>query len=177
MLLIRWLNTKTKLKMLVEENFKKYAEEFAKEMIPKLREVAKGFAPTIGYEIEEKANTINLKIYGDEHILTLVYGRGPTKNTGRTGASTLRANILEWVKKHNISANIEGSKTFSDQSLAYAIASKIHSSGTKLYRDIQAGQQPVNMFDEILNETRLKEFEAKVTNDTFYLLLYEIEKK
>lgn len=163
--------------MQVEENFKKYAEEFAKEMIPKLRAVSKGFAPTIGYEMEEKASTINLRIFGDEHILTLVYGRGPTKNSGNRGRSTLRANILDWVKRHGITSKITGNKTISDQSLAYAIASKIHSSGTLLYREIRAGKQPVNIFDEILSKEKIRQFEDKVVDETFSLLLYEIEKK
>ena len=149
-------------------------EEFAKEIIPTLKSLSKGFAPSIEYKINDVPEGVQLQIFGHQHILTLIYGRGATKNTSG-GTPPLKDLILMWVKKHNVVFTDLKGERMKDEVTAFLITRKVHREGTVLYREIQNGKQPVNIFDEVLNEKRIEKLLNNIKDDYFSLISYSID--
>lgn len=81
------------------------------------------------------------KIFAPDYIWTLEHGRGPTKNN-TPSTPTLREAILEWIKIRGIVPKIKAKNPRKNsysveklqESLSWAIATKIHNEGNRLYR-------------------------------------------
>ena len=163
------MSTKTR------QEVNKILNDFAINALQQLQPIAKGFAPSLAYEISEQENSTELKITGHRYILTLIYGRGPTKEGATKGNPTLRETILEWVRKHSITMQDEKSgKALKDEVVAFLIAKKIHREGTLLYRNIQKGQKPINIFDDVIGRDKIDKLKKDITTDFISLISYKI---
>lgn len=123
-------------------------EQFAKDIVPELQSVSKGFAPSISYEVTDTSLTITASPY----IRVLIDGRAPTRDGAPRGNPTLQQAILGWINRHNITgrANKQGVVPTPEQ-LSWAISKSIHRYGTRLYQ--QGGGN--NIYDTIITNTRI----------------------
>lgn len=125
-------------------------QQFADRIVPELKAVAKGFAPSIEAVVDDTSMTI----YASPYIMTLVHGRGPTKASGwSSGPKTLQQVILAWIEKHSIQprASKDGRIPTAEQ-LSWMISKTIHRDGTLLYR--RGGGN--NVFDTIITSNRME---------------------
>jgi hypothetical protein len=131
---------------------KEILEQFAKDILPELQGVSKGFAPSISYEVGEDF----LLITASPYIRVLIDGRAPTREGAKKGSPTLQEAILSWIERHSITprANKDG-KIPTQEQLSWMISKSIHKYGTKLYQDIQNGATPNNIFDTIITTERI----------------------
>ena len=131
---------------------KEILEQFAKDILPELQGVSKGFAPSISYEVGEDF----LLITASPYIRVLIDGRAPTRAGAKKGSPTLQEAILSWIERHSITprANKDG-KIPTQEQLSWMISKSIHKYGTKLYQDIQNGATPNNIFDTIITTERI----------------------
>lgn len=127
---------------------KEILEQFAKDIVPELQAVSKGFAPSISYEVGEDF----LIITASPYIRVLIDGRRPTRPGAPKGSPTLQQAILAWINRHSIvgRANKQGVVPTAEQ-LSWAISKSIHLYGTKLYQ--QGGGN--NIFDTIITTQRI----------------------
>lgn len=112
-----------------------------------VKSVSKGFAPTVELEVSDKS----FEIKASQYIGTLIHGRKPTRGGASKGSPTLREMIYAWIKRHNITPR---EPNMTQEALSYAMSNSIHRFGTKLYQ--QGGG--ANVFDQVLNEGRIKAF-------------------
>ena len=127
---------------------KEILEQFAKEILPELQGVSKGFAPSISYEVGDDF----LLITASPYIRVLIDGRAPTREGAKKGSPTLQEAILSWIERHSITprANKDG-KIPTQEQLSWMISKSIHKYGTKLYQ--QGGGN--NIFDTIITTERI----------------------
>lgn len=128
---------------------KEILSQFAKDIIPELQAVSKGFAPTITYDVTETT----LEITASPYIRVLIDGRRPTREGASKGNPTLQQAILSWINRHSIKGrvNSKGIAPTAEQ-LSWAISKSIHMHGTKLYQ--QGGGN--NIFDTIITSSRIE---------------------
>lgn len=122
-------------------------KQFGESLLIDVKSVSKGFAPTVELDVSEKS----FEIKASPYIGTLIHGRKPTKVGASKGSPTLREMIYDWIKKHNITPR---EPNMTQEALSYAMSNSIHRYGTKLYQ--QGGG--ANIFDQVLNEGRIKAF-------------------
>lgn len=77
---------------------------------------------TLNYEVENGV----LKVYANQYIGALIFGRKPTTNSGN---GVLKVKIRQWIDDKGIVPKDNISK----DSLAFLITRKIHRDGTALY--------------------------------------------
>lgn len=128
------------------DSYRDILKQFGEDLLTDVKAVSKGFAPTVELNVSDKS----FEIKASPYIGVLIHGRKPTKSR-TAGTPTLREVIYDWVKRHNITPN---EKNMTQEALSYAIANSIHKYGTKLYQ--QGGG--ANIFDQVLNEGRIKAF-------------------
>lgn len=123
-------------------------EQFAKDIVPELQSVSKGFAPSISYEVSDTSLTITASPY----IRVLIDGRAPTRNGAPRGNPTLQEAILGWINRHSITprAGKNGVVPTVEQ-LSWMISKSIHLYGTRLYQ--QGGGN--NIYDTIITNSRI----------------------
>lgn len=128
---------------------KEILSQFAKDIIPELQAVSKGFAPTITYDVTETT----LGITASPYIRVLIDGRRPTREGASKGNPTLQQVILSWINRHSIKGrvNSKGIAPTAEQ-LSWAISKSIHMHGTRLYQ--QGGGN--NIFDTIITSSRIE---------------------
>jgi hypothetical protein len=137
----------------MSETNREIFEQFAKQIVPELQAVSKGFAPSISYEVTDNS----LIITASPYIRVLIDGRAPTRSGAKRGNPTLQEAILAWINRHSITprANKDG-KVPTQEQLSWMISKSIHKYGTKLYQDIQNGAPPNNIFDTIITVDRIE---------------------
>jgi hypothetical protein len=127
---------------------KEILEQFAKDIVPELQAVSKGFAPSISYEVGDDY----LIITASPYIRVLIDGRAPTREGAPKGSPTLQEAILAWIKRHSIVGRVgKDGKIPTDEQLSWAISKSIHLRGTRLYQ--QGGGN--NIFDSIITSERI----------------------
>jgi hypothetical protein len=133
----------------MSETNREIFEQFAKQIVPELQAVSKGFAPSISYEVTENS----LIITASPYIRVLIDGRAPTRSGAKRGNPTLQELILAWINRHSITprANKDGKVPTTEQ-LSWMISKSIHKYGTKLYQ--QGGGN--NIFDTIITVDRIE---------------------
>jgi hypothetical protein len=132
-------------------------DQFAKQIVPELMKVSKGFAPSISYTVSDNV----LEITASPYIRVLIDGRAPTRNGAPRGNPTLQQVILSWINRHSITAraNKQG-KIPTPEQLSWAISKSIHLYGTKLYQ--QGGGN--NIYDNIITNARIENLLNLLTN-------------
>jgi len=132
-------------------------DQFAKQIVPELMKVSKGFAPSISYTVSDNS----LEITASPYIRVLIDGRGPTRPGASRGNPTLQQTILSWINRHSITAraNNQG-KIPTPEQLSWAISKSIHLRGTKLYQ--QGGGN--NIYDNIITNARIENLLNLLTN-------------
>jgi hypothetical protein len=132
-------------------------DQFAKEIVPELMKVSKGFAPSISYTVSDNV----LEITASPYIRVLIDGRAPTRAGAKRGNPTLQQTILSWINRHSITAraNKQG-KIPTPEQLSWAISKSIHLRGTKLYQ--QGGGN--NIYDNIITNARIENLLNLLTN-------------
>jgi len=132
-------------------------DQFAKQIVPELMKVSKGFAPSISYTVSDNV----LEITASPYIRVLIDGRGPTRAGAKRGNPTLQQTILSWINRHSITAraNKQG-KIPTPEQLSWAISKSIHLRGTKLYQ--QGGGN--NIYDNIITNARIENLLNLLTN-------------
>lgn len=128
-------------------------KQFGEDLLIEVKAVSKGFAPTVELDVSEKS----FEIKASPYIGVLIHGRKPTKSRS-AGSPTLRELIYNWIKKHDITPK---EKNMTQEALSYAISKSIHMYGTRLYQ--QGGG--ANIFDQVLNEGRIKAFTTIVADN------------
>jgi hypothetical protein len=133
----------------MSETNREIFEQFAKQIVPELQAVSKGFAPSISYEVTDNS----LIITASPYIRVLIDGRAPTRSGAKRGNPTLQELILAWINRHSITprANKDG-KVPTQEQLSWMISKSIHKYGTKLYQ--QGGGN--NIFDTIITVDRIE---------------------
>lgn len=127
-----------------------FGEQLMKEMQAVVPKVTGKTAESIEYVPTERG----FDIVADEHIVTLIDGRGPTKN-GRGEGPTLREKILSWITAKRIVAKpMQNGKVPTAEQLSWMISSKIHKEGNKLFRSGGGN----DIFDTIITESRIDAF-------------------
>lgn len=131
--------------------------QFAKEIVPELQAVSKGFAPSISYTVTDNS----LEITASPYIRVLIDGRAPTRQGAPKGNPTLQQAILSWINRHSITAraNSQG-KIPTPEQLSWMISKSIHLHGTRLYQ--QGGGN--NIFDTIITQSRIDNLLNLLTN-------------
>lgn len=152
----------------------KTLNDFAINAIDQLKPVVKGFAPSLSYELINDDNLTELKIYGHQYILTLIYGRAPTKSGASKGNPSLKEVILDWVRRHSITFKDAKGGNLKDEVVAFLISRKIHREGTLLYRKIQNGQQPTNIFETVIGAKNIEDLKNDIANDFLSLISYKL---
>ena len=123
-------------------------KQFGEALIPELKKVSKGFAPSIGMEVDEKS----LTIFASPYISVLNDGRAPTKSGAKTGNPTLQQTLRSWIDRHSITPRPnEAGKIPSLDQLSWAMSKSIHLYGDRLYQ--QGGGKDV--FGGIITEDRI----------------------
>lgn len=100
------------------------------------------------------------------YIEALEIGRGPTVNK-TPGNPTLQQKILEWLKINSIMSD----KNISQESLSWAMATKIHQEGTLLYRT--GGKSGI--ISQVLTQGRLEAFVEVFGTKASKIILNEIK--
>lgn len=145
---------------------KEILEQFAKDIIPELQSVSKGFAPTISYEVGDNY----LEITASPYIRVLIDGRAPTRIGAPTGSPTLQEAILSWIYRHNITGRVNANGVAPTQEqLSWAISKSIHLYGTRLYQ--QGGGN--NIFDTIITNSRIENL-LNLLSETYIIQLKAI---
>jgi hypothetical protein len=141
----------------MSETNREIFEQFAKQIVPELQAVSKGFAPSISYEVTDNS----LIITASPYIRVLIDGRAPTRSGAKRGNPTLQEAILSWINRHSITprANKDG-KAPTQEQLSWMISKSIHKYGTKLYQ--QGGGN--NIFDTIITVDRIENLVNLMTN-------------
>ena len=146
------------------ESTQEIFEQFAKKVVPELKEVSKRFADSIEYEATEDS----LTIYGDKHINVLVDGRPPTTNNPERGPKTLQQIILEWIPTKGITPYPQpDGRIPTVEQLSWMISKSIHMKGDLLYQRVQAGGAKSDIFDAILSEDRINSMLTLIENKYF----------
>ena len=131
--------------------------QFAKEIVPELQAVSKGFAPSISYTVTDNS----LEITASPYIRVLIDGRAPTRTGAPKGSPTLQQAILSWINRHSITARADSKgKIPTPEQLSWMISKSIHLHGTKLYQ--QGGGN--NIFDTIITTQRIDNLLNLLTN-------------
>lgn len=103
-------------------------------------------ARSLRYEVTEEGNIL---IYGEESILTLIFGRKPTS---ASGSGKLKDIIKKWMNDKGISP--EGN--MSEDTLAFLISRKIHKYGSGIYLKHQGANSGI--FSKAFDSQNLKQF-------------------
>lgn len=104
---------------------------------------------SIYYKVENNV----LRVYAEDYIYYLQYGRKPTQ-TQKSSGKTLREIIREWIDIKSISPKDGISK----DSLAFLISRKIHNEGTLIYR--QGGS---TLLTDIINAESIREWRDEIS--------------
>lgn len=92
-------------------------------------------------------------LYGSISLLALEYGRGPSKSAGGGSGERLIDQIRRWVIARGIN---DPDRT--QESIAWAITTKIHKEGTAQY-----GKQPSGIISNVINKKSLDKLTDIVT--------------
>lgn len=120
------------------------ARGIALKVIADLKENIRTKAPTSYGAMNntgQAMNSLNYRWEGDRliifseispfnYIMTLEYGRGPTKSGAARSSPTLQEGILSWMQSRGINP-----PDITQESLSYLIARKIHREGTQVWKD------------------------------------------
>lgn len=89
-------------------------------------------------------------VFGWKWIRTLEGGRGPTRPNAPKGSPTLREQIETWIDKRGVIWD-----GFTKKQMAYVISRSIHKHGNKLFKEVQAGKEPQNIFSGVITDKRV----------------------
>ena len=141
------------------ESIKPILQQLAEQLTGEVKTVSKRFSNTI----ENKVTKNSIMILGSPHLHSIITGRPPTSPYAKKGSPTLQEIIYSWIGDKGIVATAdEQGKVMSQLSLSWAISQRIHMDGDKLYRRVQSGGQPNNIYDKILNESRINQLMGNI---------------
>lgn len=142
----------------IEEAMRQFIDGLTEELKANVPSVTGKTASQIEGTVEAKGSGEFVNVKGEIVApITLVVretGRGPTK-TKVAGDPTLQEIILEWLKASGKRPN---DPKMTLEQLSWAIATKMHQEGDKLYRSAPTGYKKTGVISDVINDERLDSF-------------------